>query len=46
MTKYSIVCLLPLLISPASSAAVDLTEANFEDQIAGKNAFVKFQAPW
>jgi len=32
----------------ASGAAVELTNDNFDDLVfnSGKNAFVKFQAPW
>jgi hypothetical protein len=30
----------------AQAVAVELTEANFASSIAGKNALVKFQAPW
>jgi len=37
-----------LLIALALSAAVDLTADNFDDVVikSGKNAFVKFLAPW
>jgi hypothetical protein len=35
------------LASFADGAAVELTKANFESQVfGGKNAFVKFLAPW
>jgi hypothetical protein len=30
----------------ASAAAVELTEANWDAQLAGKVAFLKFYAPW
>ena len=30
----------------ASAHAQELTKATFNDAIAGKNAFVKFLAPW
>jgi len=33
--------------SPAfGSGAVELTPANFDAKMSGKNAFVKFLAPW
>jgi protein disulfide-isomerase A6 len=32
--------------SSSSSGAVQLTKENFEEEISGKNAFVKFFAPW
>jgi hypothetical protein len=35
-----------LLSTVVSAGAVNLVEDNFDDSIAGKNAFVKFQAPW
>jgi len=36
------------LISGASAGAVELTGSNFDDLVtkSGKNAFVKFLAPW
>jgi hypothetical protein len=34
------------LLSTVSAGAVNLNLDNFDDTIAGKNAFVKFQAPW
>ena len=30
----------------AASGAVELTKDNFSSEVAGKNAFVKFLAPW
>lgn len=30
----------------AAGGAVELTEYNFKEMTQGKNAFVKFQAPW
>lgn len=30
----------------AAGSAVELTKDNFESQKSGKNAFVKFLAPW
>jgi len=29
-----------------ASGAVELTLDNFDDEVGGKNAFVKFLAPW
>jgi len=29
-----------------ANAAVELTAANFDSEIAGKGAFIKFLAPW
>eukprot|EP00566_Odontella_aurita_P037492 CAMPEP_0113544712 /NCGR_PEP_ID=MMETSP0015_2-20120614/10857_1 /TAXON_ID=2838 /ORGANISM="Odontella" /LENGTH=48 /DNA_ID=CAMNT_0000444995 /DNA_START=45 /DNA_END=188 /DNA_ORIENTATION=- /assembly_acc=CAM_ASM_000160 len=34
------------LLASADAGAVELTEFNFDKETAGKNAFVKFQAPW
>jgi hypothetical protein len=34
------------LSTVVSAGAVNLVEDNFDDSIAGKNAFVKFYAPW
>ena len=33
-------------LAAGAHAAVELTEKNFEESIAGKGAFVKFLAPW
>lgn len=33
-------------VATANAGAVELTKSNFEELSAGKNAFVKFQAPW
>ena len=30
----------------SASGSVELTMDNFQDKLAGKNAFVKFLAPW
>jgi hypothetical protein len=35
-----------LLLLVAASNAVELDGSTFEDGVAGKAAFVKFQAPW
>ena len=35
-----------LVSSAAAEGAVDLTLDNFDDLRAGRNAFVKFLAPW
>jgi hypothetical protein len=34
------------LVASASAGSVELTKANFESETAGKNSFIKFQAPW
>ena len=48
MVRFSAIAALLLLTSTAVEAngAVQLTLDNFESTIAGKNAFVKFLAPW
>jgi hypothetical protein len=33
-------------MAATSMAATELTEANFDASLAGKNAIVKFLAPW
>jgi hypothetical protein len=40
--------ILALLVAGASAGAVDLTDANFDDEVhnSGKAAFIKFLAPW
>jgi len=37
-----------LALTPLSAGAVELTGSNFDDLVtkSGKNAFVKFLAPW
>jgi len=49
MVKVS--CLTAFLLSASvsvtySEGAVELTLENFDSQLNGKNAFVKFLAPW
>jgi len=40
-------CALLALAPVTSGSAVELTATNFEEQVfGGKNAFVKFLAPW
>ena len=34
------------LVAAAAASAVEMTKENFKDQTDGKNAFVKFLAPW
>jgi len=29
-----------------SASATELTKANWDKEVAGKSAFIKFQAPW
>ena len=48
-TSRALVGLLLLgLTATASAASVELKEGNFDDLVfnSGKNAFIKFQAPW
>jgi len=42
-----VACLMMALVAGAQ-ASVELTTANFDAEIfdSGKNAFIKFQAPW
>jgi hypothetical protein len=42
--KFTLLALLPALA--VASGAEELTHENFETKLAGKNAFVKFLAPW
>ena len=42
--KYAL--LAACLIAAANAGAVELTKSNFEDKAAGRNAFIKFLAPW
>ena len=42
----NIAAILSLFAATANAGAVELTLDNFNDKIAGKNGFVKFQAPW
>jgi hypothetical protein len=48
MTKAILTFLAFLSATGTASAAgaVDLTKENFPEQVKGRNAFVKFQAPW
>jgi len=34
------------LFALGQTGSVSLTKANFDSQMAGKAAFIKFQAPW
>jgi len=45
-TSLGVQGILVALLLTAVSGALQLNEANFEKTIAGKNAFVKFLAPW
>jgi len=44
--KGAVFCTLALALG--ANAAVDLTDANFDDEVfaSGKAAFIKFLAPW
>lgn len=35
-----------LLLAGSAHAAVELTPDNFDKEMAGKSAFIKFLAPW
>ena len=39
------ISLLLVLTAPAE-ATLELTDANWNDAVKGKNAFIKFLAPW
>jgi len=41
-------CVLLGLVAVANAASTTLTKANFQAEVkdSGKNAFIKFQAPW
>jgi len=40
------VCAAVALLACRLSAATELTKATWDDAVAGKTVFVKFQAPW
>jgi hypothetical protein len=48
MTKGYLTFLVLMAAAATASAAgaVELTLENFKDKVKGKNAFVKFLAPW
>ena len=48
MTKaiLTILALFSAASTASAAGAVDLTQENFAEAIKGKNAFVKFLAPW
>jgi hypothetical protein len=46
MALFRSLALLALVATAAAGGAVELTKSNFEAELAGKNAFVKFLAPW
>jgi len=37
---------LPALVAMVSGGSVVLTGSNFDENMSGKAAFIKFQAPW
>jgi hypothetical protein len=39
-------CVLLGLVAAATAGSVTLTASNLEAEMAGKNSFIKFQAPW
>ena len=48
MKSYTVLAILATMAVGSSNAsgAVELTQDNFKSKINGKNAFVKFLAPW
>ena len=46
MRSQLVLLALSTLVGSASAGAVDLDLDNFESKVSGKNAFVKFLAPW
>ena len=38
--------LLAALVASVHGGAVEMTATNFDDLTSGKNAFIKFLAPW
>jgi thiol-disulfide isomerase/thioredoxin len=42
----SLVALSAIVASANAGGAVDITESNFATSINGRNAFIKFMAPW
>jgi len=46
--KFSsfVVAILSVGRAASSGAVVEITKGNFAESISGKNAFVKFLAPW
>jgi protein disulfide-isomerase A6 len=45
LSVYSLLTMVSL-VAASDGGAIDLTMANFESTLAGKNGFVKFFAPW
>ena len=35
-----------VLLAGSAQGALELTPANFDKEVAGKSAFIKFLAPW
>jgi protein disulfide-isomerase A6 len=48
MSSIRIVCFLGLVLSASAGSVISLKESDFEEHVtnSGKNAFVKFFAPW
>jgi hypothetical protein len=45
-TLFSLLTAASLVTATAASGAFELTMDNYESTVSGKNAFVKFLAPW
>jgi thiol-disulfide isomerase/thioredoxin len=46
MAVFRSLAILALVATTAAGGAVELTKSNFNTELAGKNAFIKFFAPW
>jgi hypothetical protein len=46
MALFRSLAILALVATTAAGGAVELTKSNFNTELAGKNAFLKFFAPW
>jgi len=42
----AVLAFLAVCLASAKAGSVDLNKANIESEMAGKNSFIKFQAPW
>jgi hypothetical protein len=46
MTTFTLIISASLLSVASAAGAVELTESNFAEHMAGKNSIIKFLAPW
>ena len=48
MVRKAVLLGLAAVVGSAAAGSVTLTDSNFETEVfaSGKNAFIKFQAPW